>query len=158
MKQRNTVFSILISSFLALFAGNVTAEQGASGITAQESNADVATTVERLTTALEAKGMKVFATIDHAAGAQSIGDELRPTTVVIFGNPKVGTGMMKCAQSAGIDLPMKALIWEAEDGKTWLGYNAPDYLATRHGMKGCDGLLEKVSGALANFAKAATTG
>ncbi|MBX2867040.1 MAG: DUF302 domain-containing protein [Acidiferrobacterales bacterium] len=158
MNNKNTLVSILISSFLAVFSASSAAEQSPDGITAQESNADVATTVERLTTALEAKGMKVFAVVDHAAGAQSVDAELRPTTVVIFGNPKVGTGMMKCAQSVGIDLPMKALIWEAEDGKVWLGYNAPDYLAKRHGMKGCDGLLEKVSGALANFAKAATTG
>ena len=157
MKQKNTIVSIFISSFLALFSGQ-SAAQADNGLTTTESNADVPTTVERLTSVLEEKGMKVFAVIDHAAGAQSVGDELRPTTVVIFGNPKVGTGMMKCSQSAGIDLPMKALVWEGEDGKVWLGYNSADYLAKRHAMSGCDGLLEKVSGALQNFAKAATGG
>jgi len=156
MKQKKTIVSIFISSFLALFSGQSAAAD--SGLTTLKSNADVPATVEKLTSVLEEKGMKVFAVIDHAAGAQSVGEELRPTTVVIFGNPKVGTGMMKCAQSAGIDLPMKALVWQGEDGNVYLGYNAPDYLAKRHGMSGCDGLLEKVSGALQNFAKAATGG
>jgi len=158
MKHKIHLLTFLLTLFLTMTTGQSTAAQNSNGITAQESNADVATTVDRLTAALESKGMKVFAVIDHAAGAQSVGEELRPTTVVIFGNPKVGTGMMKCAQSAGIDLPMKALIWQDEGGKVWLGYNAPDYLATRHGMSGCDGLLEKVSGALKNFANAATGG
>ncbi len=156
MKQKNTIAPIFLSAFLALFSGQIVAAD--NGLTTTESNADVGATVEKLTSVLEEKGMKVFAVIDHAAGAQSVDQELRPTTVVIFGNPKVGTGLMNCAQSAGIDLPMKALIWQGEDGKTYLGYNSPDYLAKRHGMSGCDGLLEKVSGALQNFAKAATGG
>ncbi|NND01110.1 MAG: DUF302 domain-containing protein [Gammaproteobacteria bacterium] len=128
---------------------------GQQGITALESSDDVATTVNRLNSALVEKGMKVFAAVDHAAGAASIGDSLPPTVVVIFGNPKVGTGMMKCAQSVGIDLPMKALVWQDASGKTYGGYNDPAYLKNRHGMEGCDALLDKVSAALSNFASAA---
>jgi uncharacterized protein (DUF302 family) len=76
--------------------------------------------------------------------------------VVIFGNPKVGTPLMQCAQSVAIDLPQKALVWEDSDGTVWLGYNDPDYLKQRHSIEGCDQVIEKVKGALAGFAKAAT--
>jgi uncharacterized protein (DUF302 family) len=75
---------------------------------------------------------------------------------VIFGNPKVGTPLMQCVQTAAIDLPQKALIWQDENGQAWLTYNDPQYLATRHGMDGCEAFLDKVKDALKNFAKAAT--
>ena len=129
------------------------AEQGMITI---KSNHDVVTTGDRLESVLKEKGMKVFARIDHAAGASGIGEQLRPTELVIFGNPKIGTKLMQCAQTVGIDLPMKALIWEAEDGSTWLGYNDAHYMQSRHQIEGCDPVIEKVKGALANFAKAAT--
>jgi len=76
--------------------------------------------------------------------------------VLIFGNPKAGTPLMLCSQSIAIDLPQKMLVWEAEDGKVYLGYNDPAYLKERHATEGCDEVFEKVSGALSNFAKAAT--
>lgn len=126
------------------------------GLIAVKSAHDVATTANKLEKVLGEKGMKVFARIDHAAGATSVGKEMRPTELVIFGNPKVGTGLMLCAQSAGIDLPMKALIWEDEGGSTWLGYNDANFLKSRHAMMNCDPVIEKVAGALANFAAAAT--
>ena len=100
--------------------------------------------------------MKVFIRVDHAAGAASVGNQLRPTELVIFGNPKLGSALMGCAQTAGIDLPMKALIYEDEQGKVYLSYNDPVYLKSRHAMPGCDKPVGKASGALANFAKAAT--
>ena len=155
--MKNSGLRIIRTAALTM-ALAATAAWGQQGITAIESSHDVQSTVSKLESALAEKGMKVFATIDHAAGAASIGDSLAPTVVVIFGNPKVGTGMMKCAQSAGIDLPMKALIWQGADGKTMIGYNDPQYLKKRHGMEGCDGLLEKVSTALSNFANAAAAG
>ena len=126
------------------------------GLVAVKSAHDVVTTADRLESVLGEKGMKVFARIDHAAGATSIGKEMRPTELVIFGNPKIGTGLMLCAQSVGIDLPMKALIWQDQNGDTWLGYNDAVYLKGRHAMTDCDPVIEKVSGALANFAAAAT--
>ena len=126
------------------------------GLVSVKSSHDVATTADRLESALAEKGMKVFARIDHAGGAASIGQELMPMELVIFGNPKVGTGLMKCAPASGIDLPMKALIWEDDNGVTWLGYNDMAYLAERHGMTGCEPLIEKVGNALAGFASAAT--
>jgi uncharacterized protein (DUF302 family) len=98
----------------------------------------------------------VFKRIDHAAGAQKVGKTLRPTELVIFGNPKVGTPLMLCSHSVAIDLPQKALIWEDKAGQVWFSYNDPQYLALRHNIQGCDEVLKKVAGALGNFAKKAS--
>ncbi|NNE63485.1 MAG: DUF302 domain-containing protein [Gammaproteobacteria bacterium] len=101
--------------------------------------------------------MKIFNRIDHAAGAASVGNSLRPTQLIIFGNPKIGSVLMGCTQTIAIDLPQKALIWQDGGGQVWLSYNNPALLANRHRMAGCDAVLKKVTGALANFAKAATS-
>jgi len=127
-----------------------------SGLVTVKSVHDVAQTADRLEKVLKAKGMKVFARIDHAQGAAGAGLQLRPTELVIFGNPKVGTPLMNCSQSVAIDLPQKALIWQDADGQVWFSYNDPGYLAKRHGLTGCDAVLQKVATALSNFAKAAT--
>jgi uncharacterized protein (DUF302 family) len=113
-------------------------------------------TANRLEKALTNKGMTVFIRIDHAAGAKKVGLALPPTELVIFGNPKVGTPLMQCSRSVAIDLPQKALIWEDDQGQVWLTYNDPAYLAARHAITGCEAVLEKVGGALQNFAAAAT--
>lgn len=126
------------------------------GIITVKSVHDVNTTVDNLEKALESKGMKVFAVIDHSAGAKSVGIDLKPTELVVFGNPKVGSPLMVCEQSVAIDLPQKALIYEDESGEVWLSYNDPMYLKQRHQIEGCDEVLNKISKALANFAKAAT--
>ncbi|GAB1235149.1 DUF302 domain-containing protein [Ferrigenium sp. UT5] len=83
------------------------------------------------------RGLHVFARIDHAAGAAKIGKTLRPTQVIVFGNPQGGTPFMECAQTVGIDLPLKVLVWEDSSGQVWLGYNDPEYLATRHEAGQC---------------------
>ena len=127
-----------------------------SGIISIKSTHDVKTTADRLENALEAKGMRVFIRIDHAQGAQTVGKTLRPTEVIIFGNPKVGTPLMQCSQNVAIDLPQKALVWEDEAGQAWLSYNDPEYLAKRHAIKGCGEVLKKVATALHNFSMAAT--
>lgn len=113
-------------------------------------------TLDKLAVVLESKGMKIMARVDHSAGAASVDLELRPTQLMIFGNPKAGTPLMQCSQSLAIDLPQKMLAWEDEAGKVWLGYNDPMFIKARHSTEGCDAAFEKVSGALANFAKAAT--
>jgi len=130
--------------------------QAADGKIDVKSNHSVAVTADKLEALLQAKGMTVFTRIDHRAGAESVGLSLRDTQLVIFGNPNVGTPLMNCAQSVAIDLPQKALIWEDEKGQVWLSYNDPTYLASRHDIQGCDAVLKKVSGVLANFAKAVT--
>jgi uncharacterized protein (DUF302 family) len=115
-------------------------------------------TVERLLGALAKRTLTVFARIDHAAGAASAGLALRPTEVVIFGNPKGGTALMQDRQSAGIDLPLKALVWEDAGGQVWLGYNDPAWIAQRHGLDAASaGAVEAMGKALAAIAAEVTT-
>ena len=104
------------------------------GLTTIASAHDLATTMDRLIAAIAARGMSVIARIDHAGAAAKAGLALRPTEVVIFGNPQAGTGLMQMAQTMGIDLPLKALIWQDETGTIQLSYNDPRWLARRHGV------------------------
>jgi uncharacterized protein (DUF302 family) len=145
----------LLLSFIAILFCSSTAVAD-NGLITIKSSHDVKGTAYHLEKALEAKGMTVFVKIDHAEGAQKVGKKLRPTELIVFGNPKVGTPLMQCGQSVAIDLPQKALIWEDQEGQVWLSYNDPKYLAKRHGIKGCDEVVQKIENALNNFAKAAT--
>ena len=105
---------------------------------------------------MKEKGVTVFARIDHAAGAQRIGQTLKPTLLIIFGSPAMGTPLIKRSRSIGIDLPVKALIWEDSAGQVWFSYNAPDYLAGRHGITEMGEAIQKMEQVLSNFATAAT--
>jgi uncharacterized protein (DUF302 family) len=127
-----------------------------NGIINVKSSHDVKTTVDRLENILEEKGMTVFIRINHAEGAHKVGKKLRPTELIIFGNPKVGTPLMQCGQGVAIDLPQKALIWQDEAGQVWLSYNDPKYLASRHSIKECGEVIKKIEKALGNFASMAT--
>jgi uncharacterized protein (DUF302 family) len=114
-------------------------------------------TMDRLEAEVEAKGMTVFARIDHAAGAAGVSLSLRPTEVLIFGNAKGGTPLMQSVQTIGIDLPLKALVWQDASGKTWLSYNDPVWLAERHGLGGeTAAAVGMMTSALQAVAKAAT--
>ena len=127
------------------------------GLVTLKSSHDFAATLERLTAALEAKGVRVFARIDHAAGATSAGLELRPTTLVVFGNPVAGTPLMQAAQTAGIDLPLKALVWQDGQGAVHLTYNDPAWIAARHGLeRSADQAVTAMAAGLAAFAQHAT--
>ena len=126
------------------------------GMIKLKSTHDVKNTADRLETVLISKGMTVFARIDHAKGAMTVGTTLRPTELVIFGNPKIGSKLMNCGQTVAIDLPQKALIFEDEKGQVWFTYNNPEYLVNRHGLKGCENVISKIQGALGKFAAAAT--
>ncbi|VAW11700.1 hypothetical protein MNBD_BACTEROID05-290 [hydrothermal vent metagenome] len=112
-------------------------------------------TIDRLEKILVDKGMTIFTRISHNEGAMKVGLELRPTVVLVFGNPKVGTPVMLCQQKAAIDFPQKALAWEDREGKVWLSYNDPQYLVERHQIKGCEEFIKKIKGALSKFANAA---
>ena len=127
-----------------------------NGIINVSSSHDVKTTADRLVQSLTTKGMTVFARIDHAAGAAKVGKTLRPTELVIFGNPKVGTPLMQCDRGSAIDLPQKALVWEDDGGQVWLSYNDPKYLAQRHDLSQCAEVVQKIEKALGNFAAMAT--
>lgn len=105
-----------------------------NGLISVSSTHSVGETVDRLAKLVEAHGLAVFARIDHAAGAARVGMPLRPTELLIFGNPQGGTPLMQDRQAAGIDLPLKALAWEDADGKVWLAYNDPAWIAARHGL------------------------
>jgi uncharacterized protein (DUF302 family) len=105
-----------------------------NGLVSVQSRVSARETLDRLLGALAARKLTVFARVDHAAGAASVGLPLRPTEVVLFGNPRGGTALMQDRQSAGIDLPLKALVWEDADGKVWLTYNDPVWIAERHGL------------------------
>ena len=94
----------------------------------------VVETVNRLESLLTAKGLKIFLRLDQAAEAKAVGLTMRPTVLIIFGDPKAGTPLMNRYPSLAMDLPLKALVWESADGKVWLSYNSPDYLQQRHGL------------------------
>ncbi|HSY57115.1 MAG TPA: DUF302 domain-containing protein [Bradyrhizobium sp.] len=114
-------------------------------------------TMTRLEAAVKAKGLTVFAHVDHAAGAAEVGLSLRPTDLLIFGNAKGGTPLMQAVQTVGIDLPLKALVWQDASGNTWLAYNDPAWLAKRHGLtREADASVSALAAALAALAKAAT--
>ena len=147
MRQFFYILAILFVVASSAYAGD--------GIVSMKSPHDVKSTADRLEDILKQKGMTVFIRINHAEGAQKVGQDLRPTEVIIFGNPKVGTPLMQCSQTAAIDLPQKALIWEDATGQVWLSYNDPDYLVNRHGIRGCSEVIKKIQSALSNFAAAA---
>ena len=127
----------------------------ADGLVAVKSPHSAKDTMNRLEEIVKQRNLVVFARIDHAAGAQKVAKVLRPTEVLIFGNPQGGTPLMECAQSVGIDLPLKALVWEDAAAQVWLGYNDPGYLMTRHAVAQCPA-AENVRKALVGIAEAAT--
>jgi len=127
------------------------------GLTTLKSDFSPEETLARLEAVVKAKGLSLFARIDHAAGAAAVGLPLRPTVVVIFGNARGGTPLMQAHQSAGIDLPLKALVWQDESGVTWLSYNEPAWIAARHGLgPEEDAAVRTLAAVLAALGKAAT--
>lgn len=139
-----------------LFLFTLSPAHAEKGLIKVKSSSKVPETAARLESLLREKGMTVFTRVDHSGGAKKAGMELNPTILIIFGNPKVGTPFMQCGQSVAIDLPQKALIWEDEEGQVWFGYNDPRYLAERHGIGGCDEVIQKIERALDSFARGAT--
>ena len=101
------------------------------------------------------KGFGVVARVDHAAAASKVGEKLRPTQLLIFGNPKVGTALMQSRQSIGLDLPIRVAVWEDAEGQVWLAYNDPAALAARHEVLDRSAVIERMTGALDNFTNAA---
>jgi len=142
---------MIASKIVALLAllGHAVCVHAADGLVVVKSAHSAQETMSRLEAAVKQRGLTVFARIDHAAGASTVGKSLRPTELLIFGHPRGGTPLMECAQSAGIDLPLKALVWQDEASQVWLGYNDPAFLAQRHGAANCpavDNLRKALSG------------
>jgi uncharacterized protein (DUF302 family) len=126
-----------------------------AGMVTKRSPHTVAETLDRLQEVLESKGIGVFQRVDHAANAEKAGLTLPPTQLLIFGNPKLGTPLMQANRKIGVDLPMKALAWEDEDGQVWLGYVKPEELKDRHDIDGHDEIFDKMTGALDAMTNAA---
>lgn len=142
-----TLFSILF------FAIPVIAADGVINV---KSTFEVGATADRMESILKEKGMTIFNRIKHSVAAGKVGIELRDTELIIFGNPKVGSPLMKCQQSVALDLPQKALIWKDDQENVYISYNDPRYLQKRHNVMGCEEVLTKIEKALAGITKAAS--
>ena len=123
--------------------------RSAEGLTTIASGFGPKETMDRLEAEVVAKGMKVFARIDHAAGAAEVGLTLRPTELIIFGNARGGTPLMQSVQTAAIDLPLKVLVWQDAANETRLSYNEPSWIAQRHGVTNTEQVVTKMTGVLA---------
>lgn len=130
---------------------------GPEGVIMKRSAHSVEQTLDRLEGILEERGVTVFNRIDHAAGAESIGESLRPSQVLIFGAPAMGTPLMQANPIIGIDLPQRVLAFEDAEGLVWLVYNIPAYTADRHDVEGLDEQIEGIAKALNNLASAAVS-
>lgn len=143
--------SMLWAVFFLTYA---TLASAVEGLVAVKSPHSVAVTMNKFEELVKQRGLSVFARIDHAAGAKKIGKTLRPTELLVFGNPQGGTPFMECAQTVGIDLPLKVLVWQDVSAQVWLGYNDTAYIAKRHGITQCP-VVEKLGMSLYDLAAAA---
>ena len=142
----------LIVLSLAMLA---TSAHAGDGIVSHPSTHAVKSSLDKLEAIARDNGMTIFIRIDHAAGAKSVGQTLRPTEVLIFGNPKGGTPLMQCAQGFGVDLPLRVLAWEDQAGKVWLGYRDFATLGHAYTEADCELAVKRISGKLDEMVKAA---
>lgn len=133
----------------------VTGSSYAQGIISKTSTHSVKDTLDKLETIVTAKGFKVVARVNHAKAAEMSGQTLNPTEVLIFGNPKVGTALMKSNQAIGLDLPIKVLVRENDEGVVTISYNDPAWMVSRYGITDRSDVVQKMTGALGNFTDAA---
>jgi uncharacterized protein (DUF302 family) len=151
-----TLASKVFAAFLATWLLGAQA-MAAEGLITVPSSFGPQETMAKLEAEVKAKGLTVFAHVDHAAGAAAVGMTLLPTDLLIFGNAKGGTPLMQAAQTVGIDLPLKVLVWQDASGKTFVSYNDPAWIAKRHGLgPEADATVKALSGALAAITAAAT--
>ena len=129
--------------------------QAKDNLVVKQSAHSVAYTLDRLESILKKRGLTIFARVDHAAGAKKAGMDMKPTELLIFGNPKMGTPLMQSNRRIGIDLPIKVLAWEDEKSVVWIAYNDPAYLKSRHAIADKDPVFGKLTGALGKLTDAA---
>ncbi|MCI0504876.1 MAG: DUF302 domain-containing protein [Gammaproteobacteria bacterium] len=149
----NSIVTVVLITLLFTFASIAAAD---NGLITKKSKYSTSETLDRLEAALKEKGIAVALRWNHSEKGANVGIPLRPTELLLFGNPKLGTHFFTSKQTAGIDLPLKALAWEDEKGQVWLSYNDPFYIASRHGIKDRDEIAKKMSDALNNLTSAAT--
>lgn len=147
--------SIRAYSVAAMLALGLVTPSNAGDLVVKESKRSVKETADALVAALDAKGIKVFARVDHGAGAAAAGLTLAPSEVVIFGNPKLGSPLMSASPTTGLDLPMKVLVFQDKDGKVKLGYLDPKELKDRHDIEGQDAIIAMMTKALDGLTSAA---
>jgi uncharacterized protein (DUF302 family) len=128
------------------------------GLTGVQSSFGPKATMDRVEAQIQARGLNVFARIDHAAGAADVGLPLAPTDHIIFGNARGGTPLMQSVQTVGIDLPLKILVWQDAANNTWFSYNEPGWIAQRHGVAGVESTIDKMADLLAAIAREASGG
>lgn len=150
MKKFVAVFILSVMFVSSAYAG------GNNGLIVKKSDFSVKVTLDRLEKVLKKKGITIVTRWSHDAGAKKAGIPLRPTELLIFGNPKLGSHMFTSNQTAGIDLPMKALVWKDAKGQVWLAYNDPQYVANRHGISNRPKIVKKMTGALKKLTDKAT--
>lgn len=151
-----TVVALVLFSIGAPVRAETIPAPDQAGLVIIDSDNTMAETEKRLTAALDAAGLKVAARIDHEANAKSVGLDLAPAVLFIFGNPKAGTGLIEKQRTVGIDLPLKILVWD-DKGKVKVAYNDPAYIARRHGLDASLPVLAQITAALKKFAAAAAT-
>jgi uncharacterized protein (DUF302 family) len=144
---------LLFGALLTLLGANPVF--ASEGVVSVPSDFSVGESADRFEAILNNKNMTVFGRIRHSDSAEKVGIDLRPTQLIMFGNPKVGSPLMQCEQLVAIDLPQKALFWEDKKGKVWISYNDPDYLKSRHALSECRETLNKLQSALDGMARAA---
>jgi len=147
--MRSIFFTFALATILLMGFASVSLAD--NGLISKKSKHSAVETIDRLEAVLKKKGINVVARVSHTKAAEGAGVKIRPTELIIFGNPKLGSNMFTSNQLAGIDLPMKALAWEDDKGQVWITYNDPAYVANRHGIKDRDEVVKKMSGALDNL-------
>ncbi len=150
------LMSCVVFAVTAEGTAEATPAEAVDGLVAIRSPYSAGETMQRLELEVAKRDLNIFARIDHAAGAAKAGAALRPTMLLVFGNPKGGTPFMQCQQTVGIDLPLKMLVWEDASGQVWLGYNDPAFIARRHGANECP-VVGKLAKALDAIARAAVS-
>ncbi len=141
------IFTAAVATVLVLAAGPALA----ADLVTKPSPHSVSVTVDRLVAAVEGAGATVFARVDHAAGATAVGTQLRPTQMLMFGNPKLGTPALQAAQTSGLDLPLRVVVYQDASGQVQVAYHAPAKLSNDHGIPADAEVLQKMTGALDNL-------
>lgn len=154
--MRRFAFVLALLGFVGFAGPAQTQGTGAADLISHDSPHSVTETVDNLVLALEEAGLRIFARIDHALGAASVDQALPPTTLLIFGNPQIGSPLMQADRTIGLDLPLRALVWQDSDGQVHVTYTDPAALRDRYGITGQDAIFERMTGALQNFVETAT--
>lgn len=153
--HRPYILTIFLLSFCILSNISASTTASAAELITKKSPHSVSVTIDKLKKAVEKAGAKVFARVDHAAGAKKVGSKLRPTQMLMFGNPKLGTPAMLASQSAGLDLPIRVVAYKDKKGDVYLAYHAPSTLAKTHGIPADAEVIKKMTGALKKLTDAA---